>query len=129
MRSRNWRIRARLPLRRAACRALHVQTLWSAAHACESLLRAGSRSHEDRGTLRHFADIVEAEPGTRPSLHGSGLAKTAIEYWGRAGDLALYRSAFKASRISETSNDQKHSQAPASRSKPKAEATSLMPTR
>ena len=43
-----------------------------------------------------FADIVEAEPELLAHhFTQAGLTEPAIEYWGKAGDLALRRSAFK----------------------------------
>ena len=67
--------------------------------AYESLLKSRRQILHQKiaETLReHFADIVEAEPELLAHhFTEAGLAKTAIEYWGRAGDLALYRSAFK----------------------------------
>ena len=48
-------------------------------------------------TLRDkFADVVEAEPELLAHhFTQAGLTEPAIEYWGKAGDLALRRSAFK----------------------------------
>jgi len=67
--------------------------------AYESLLKSRRQILHQKiaETLReHFADIVEAEPELLAHhFTEAGLARTAIEYWGRAGDLALYRSAFK----------------------------------
>jgi predicted ATPase/class 3 adenylate cyclase len=43
-----------------------------------------------------FADVVDAEPELLAHhFTRAGLVEPAIEYWGRAGDLALRRSAFK----------------------------------
>ena len=43
-----------------------------------------------------FADVVEAEPELLAHhFTQAGLTQAAIEYWGKAGDLALRRSAFK----------------------------------
>jgi predicted ATPase len=43
-----------------------------------------------------FADVVEAEPELLAHhFTEAGLTAPAIEYWGKAGDLALRRSAFK----------------------------------
>ena len=67
--------------------------------AYESLLKSRRQILHQKiaETLReHFADIVEAEPELLAHhFTEAGLTKTAIEYWGKAGDLALYRSAFK----------------------------------
>ena len=67
--------------------------------AYESLLKSRRQVLHQKiaETLReHFADIVEAEPELLAHhFTQAGLAETAIEYWGRAGELALYRSAFK----------------------------------
>ena len=67
--------------------------------AYESLLKSRRQILHQKiaETLRErFADIVEAEPELLAHhFTEAGLARTAIEYWGRAGDLALYRSAFK----------------------------------
>ena len=67
--------------------------------AYESLLKSRRQILHQKiaETLReHFADIVEAEPELLAHhFTQAGLAETAIEYWGKAGDLALYRSAFK----------------------------------
>jgi predicted ATPase len=60
--------------------------------AYESLLKSQRQILHQKiaETLReHFADIVEAEPELLAHhFTEAGLAKTAIEYWGRAGDLA-----------------------------------------
>jgi class 3 adenylate cyclase/predicted ATPase/ABC-type transport system involved in cytochrome c biogenesis ATPase subunit len=67
--------------------------------AYESLLKSRRQILHQKiaETLReHFADIVESEPELLAHhFTEAGLARTAIEYWGRAGDLALHRSAFK----------------------------------
>ncbi len=48
-------------------------------------------------TLREeFPDVVDAEPELiAHHFTQAGLTELAIEYWGKAGDLALRRSAFK----------------------------------
>jgi predicted ATPase len=67
--------------------------------AYESLLK--SRRHilhqKIAETLREkFVDVVEAEPELiAHHFTQARLIEAAIEYWGRAGDLALRRSAFK----------------------------------
>ena len=43
-----------------------------------------------------FPDVVDAEPELiAHHFTQAGLTELAIEYWGKAGDLALRRSAFK----------------------------------
>ena len=98
-RSRNWRIRAAVPHGRAARRALHVQAFARPGHR----LREPSEepppdpapAHR-RDPARQIRIVAEAEP----ELLGhhftrGGLTEPAIEYWGKAGDLPLRRSAFK----------------------------------
>jgi class 3 adenylate cyclase/tetratricopeptide (TPR) repeat protein len=67
--------------------------------AYESLLKSRRQILHQKiaETLREkFADVVEAEPELLAHhFTQSGLTAPAIEYWGKAGDLALRRSAFK----------------------------------
>ena len=67
--------------------------------AYESLLKSRRQILHQKiaETLREkFADIVEAEPELLAyHFTQAGLTAPAIEYWGKAGDLALRRSAFK----------------------------------
>ena len=67
--------------------------------AYESLLKSRRQILHRRiaETLREkFADVVEAEPELLAHhFTQAGLTEPAIEYWGKAGDLALRRSAFK----------------------------------
>jgi len=67
--------------------------------AYESLLKSRRQILHRRiaETLREkFPDVVEAEPElVAHHFTQAGLAEPAIEYWGKAGDLALRRSAFK----------------------------------
>ncbi len=68
-------------------------------------------------TLRKkFPDVVEAEPELLAHhFTQAGLSEPAIEYWGKAGDLALRRAAFneaiarlgKAIEMTETSVGEK----------------------
>ena len=67
--------------------------------AYESLLKSRRQilHRKIAETLREkFPDIVEAEPELLAHhFTQAGLAEPAIEYWGKAGDLALRRSAYK----------------------------------
>ncbi len=67
--------------------------------AYESLLRSRRQILHRRiaETLcEKFAGVVEAEPElVAHHFTQAGLTEPAIEYWGKAGDLALRRSAFK----------------------------------
>ena len=71
--------------------------------AYESLLlkepAADPASERSLETLREHFSLTSSrhEPEAMLAHHftEAGLARTAIEFWGRAGDLALYRSAFK----------------------------------
>ena len=67
--------------------------------AYESLLRSRRQILHRRiaETLRErFATVVDAEPELLAHhFTRAGLAEPAVEYWGKAGDLALRRSAFK----------------------------------
>jgi len=67
--------------------------------AYESLLKSRRQILHQKiaETLREkFADVVEAEPELLAHhFTQAGLIAPAIEYWGKAGDLALRRSAFK----------------------------------
>jgi class 3 adenylate cyclase/predicted ATPase len=67
--------------------------------AYESLLKSRRQILHRRiaETLREkFPDVVEAEPElVAHHFTQAGLTEPAIEYWGKAGDLALRRSAFK----------------------------------
>ena len=67
--------------------------------AYESLLKSRRQilHRKIADTLRkQFPDIVEAEPELLAHhFTQAGLTAPAIEYWGKAGDLALRRSAFK----------------------------------
>src|SRR5271165_3245247 len=67
--------------------------------AYESLLKSRRQILRQKiaETLREkFADVVEAEPELLAHhFTQAGLTQPAIEYWGKAGDLALRRSAFK----------------------------------
>src|SRR5271169_103611 len=67
--------------------------------AYESLLKSRRQILHRRiaVTLREkFADVAEAEPELLAHhFTQAGLVEPAIEYWGKAGDLALRRSAFK----------------------------------
>ena len=67
--------------------------------AYESLLKSRRQILHQKiaETLREkFADVVEAEPELLAHhFTQAGLTAPAIEYWGKAGDLALRRSAFK----------------------------------
>ena len=67
--------------------------------AYESLLKSRRQilHRKIADTLREqFPDIVEAEPELLAHhFTQAGLTAPAIEYWGKAGDLALRRSAFK----------------------------------
>jgi predicted ATPase len=67
--------------------------------AYESLLKSRRQIPHQKiaETLREtFADVVEAEPELLAHhFTQAGLTSPAIEYWGKAGDLALRRSAFK----------------------------------
>jgi predicted ATPase len=67
--------------------------------AYESLLKSRRQILHRRiaETLREkFADVVESEPELiAHHFTQAGLTEPAIEYWGKAGDLALRRSAFK----------------------------------
>ncbi|MFY9969771.1 MAG: adenylate/guanylate cyclase domain-containing protein [Roseiarcus sp.] len=67
--------------------------------AYESLLKSRRQILHQKiaETLREkFADVVEAEPELLARhFTQAGLTASAIEYWGKAGDLALRRSAFK----------------------------------
>ena len=67
--------------------------------AYESLLRSRRQILHQRiaETLcEKFAGVVEAEPElVAHHFTQAGLTEPAIEYWGKAGDLALHRSAFK----------------------------------
>ena len=67
--------------------------------AYESLLKSRRQILHQKiaQTLRErFADVVEAEPELLAHhFTQAGLTAPAIEYWGKAGDLALRRSAFK----------------------------------
>ena len=67
--------------------------------AYESLLKSRRQILHQRiaEILREqFADVVEAEPELLAHhFTQAGLREPAIEYWGKAGDLALRRSAFK----------------------------------
>ena len=67
--------------------------------AYESLLKSRRQILHRRiaETLRDkFADVVDAEPELLAHhFTHAGLIEPAIEYWGKAGDLALRRSAFK----------------------------------
>ena len=67
--------------------------------AYESLLKSRRQilHRKIAETLRaKFADVVEAEPELiAHHLTQAGQNERAIEYWGKAGDLALRRSAFK----------------------------------
>ena len=67
--------------------------------AYESLLKSRRQILHQKiaETLReNFADVVEAEPELLAHhFTQAGLTAPAIEYWGKAGDLALRRSAFK----------------------------------
>ena len=67
--------------------------------AYESLLRSRRQILHRRiaETLcEKFAGVVEAEPElVAHHFTQAGLTEPAIEYWGKAGDLALHRSAFK----------------------------------
>ncbi len=67
--------------------------------AYESLLKSRRQilHRKIAETLREqFPDIVEAEPELLAHhFTQAGLAERAIEYWGKAGDLALRRSAYK----------------------------------
>ena len=78
---------------------------WSGTRPTKACLRAVGKSCIG-ASLRHyqekFADAVEAEPELLAHhFTRAGLTEPAIEYWGKAGDFALRRSAFgKRSRIS-----------------------------
>jgi hypothetical protein len=67
--------------------------------AYESLLKSRRQilHQENAESLREkFPDVVEAEPELLAHhFTQAGLTEPAIEYWGKAGDLALRRSAFK----------------------------------
>ncbi|HME86587.1 MAG TPA: adenylate/guanylate cyclase domain-containing protein [Roseiarcus sp.] len=67
--------------------------------AYESLLRSRRQILHRRiaETLcEKFAGVVEAQPElVAHHFTQAGLTELAIEYWGKAGDLALHRSAFK----------------------------------
>ena len=67
--------------------------------AYESLLKSRRQilHRKIAETLREqFPDVVEAEPELLAHhFTQAGLDAPAIEYWGKAGDLALRRSAFK----------------------------------
>ena len=67
--------------------------------AYESLLKSRRQILHQKiaETLREkFPDVVEAEPELLAHhFTQAGLTAPAIEYWGKAGDLALRRSAFK----------------------------------
>src|SRR5271166_1478511 len=67
--------------------------------AYESLLKSRRQILHRRiaETLREkFPDVVEAEPElVAHHFTQAGLTEPAIEYWGKSGDLALRRSAFK----------------------------------
>ena len=67
--------------------------------AYESLLKSRRQilHRKIAETLREqFPDIVEAEPELiAHHFTQAGLTAPAIEYWGKAGDLALRRSAYK----------------------------------
>jgi class 3 adenylate cyclase/predicted ATPase len=67
--------------------------------AYESLLRSRRQILHRRiaETLREeFPDVVDAEPELiAHHFTQAGVTELAIEYWGKAGDLALRRSAFK----------------------------------
>jgi len=67
--------------------------------AYESLLKSRRQILHQRiaETLREkFPDVVDAEPELLAHhFTQAGLTGPAIEYWGKAGDLALRRSAFK----------------------------------
>src|SRR6202044_3108230 len=67
--------------------------------AYESLLKSRRQILHRRiaETLRDkFADVAEAEPELLAHhFTQAALTEPAIEYWGKAGDLALRRSAFK----------------------------------
>ena len=90
----------RVPLRRAARRALHLQARAGAGHG----LREPAQEPPADPAPAHRRDLARkvrrhrrGRAGTaRPSLHaGRASTEPAIEYWGKAGDLALRRSAFK----------------------------------
>src|SRR5208337_3831757 len=70
--------------------------------AYESLLRSRRQILHQRiaETLcEKFAGVVEAEPElVAHHFTQAGLTEPAIEYWGKAGDLALHRSAFKEAK-------------------------------
>ena len=100
-RSRNWRIRSsssapasRLP------RATRSSTLWSGTSPTKACSRAGGRSCIRRSP-RRYASI--STPSSRPSPNCSPITSRRRASpgprsnigAGRAGDLALYRSAFK----------------------------------
>ena len=67
--------------------------------AYESLLRSRRRTLHKRIAevlCERFAGVVETQPELAAHhFTEAGLSETAIEYWGKAGDLALHRSAFK----------------------------------
>jgi class 3 adenylate cyclase/predicted ATPase len=67
--------------------------------AYESLLRSRRQILHRRiaeAFREKFATVVDAEPElVAHHFTQAGLAESAIEYWGMAGDLALRRSAFK----------------------------------
>ena len=67
--------------------------------AYESLLKSRRQILHQKiaETLREkFPDVVDAEPELLAHhFTQAGLTEPAIEYWGKAGDLALRRSAFK----------------------------------
>ena len=67
--------------------------------AYESLLKSRRRILHKRIAevlCERFAGVVETQPELAAHhFTEAGLTETAIEYWGKAGDLALHRSAFK----------------------------------
>jgi predicted ATPase len=67
--------------------------------AYESLLKSRRQILHQRiaeALRENFADVVEAEPELiAHHFTQASLAEPAVKYWGKAGDLALRRSAFK----------------------------------
>jgi hypothetical protein len=90
---------ASVPLGRAARRALHVQARARAGYRVRKPVEeppANPVPKDRRVLARKFPDVVEAEPELLAHhFTQAGLTEPAIEYWGKAGDLALRRSAFK----------------------------------
>ena len=99
-RSRNWRTPSwcSAPASRPP-RAIRSNTRWCRTRPTKACSRAAGKSctRSIAETLREkFADVVEAEPELLAHhFTQAGLTASAIEYWGKAGDLALRRSAFK----------------------------------